>query len=201
MTSIGGPYCHVGSCHCTNGYWQCCYILSGFRAEELKHHNAHIVQCYCPWHYCACKICCLCGELCWSDRTYNGQNSAWKFKNDLLPWKLSLSLHMWKPDHIYVYHWWCKYAFLYVSASRLLDFVTSLWYSFDYFKEFERSRAFLYLNEVKGRFQATYGSRAETAIAYSMNNDFSMTMAHEMVSFVYISFSCLCVLFCFIYII
>lgn len=48
-------------------------------------------------------------------------------------------------------------------------------------QEFERSRAFLYLNEVKRRFQSLYGSRAETAIAYSMNNEFAPTMASEMV--------------------
>ncbi|KAJ1519341.1 hypothetical protein ONE63_004638 [Megalurothrips usitatus] len=46
--------------------------------------------------------------------------------------------------------------------------------------EFERSRAFLFLNEVMRRFQSAYGSRVETAIAYSMNSDFSQTLASEM---------------------
>uniref|UniRef100_A0A1B6E5M8 Vesicle-associated membrane protein 7 n=1 Tax=Clastoptera arizonana TaxID=38151 RepID=A0A1B6E5M8_9HEMI len=46
--------------------------------------------------------------------------------------------------------------------------------------EFERSRAFLYLNEIKRRFKSTYGSRAETAIAYAMNSEFSPILANEM---------------------
>ncbi|XP_046394531.1 vesicle-associated membrane protein 7 [Ischnura elegans] len=46
--------------------------------------------------------------------------------------------------------------------------------------EFERSRAFLYLNEIKRRFNSTYGARAQTAIAYSMNTDFSKVLANEM---------------------
>ncbi|XP_071452865.1 vesicle-associated membrane protein 7 [Hetaerina americana] len=45
---------------------------------------------------------------------------------------------------------------------------------------FERTRAFLYLNEIKNRFNSTYGIRAQTALAYSMNTEFSMVLANEM---------------------
>ncbi|VEN39865.1 unnamed protein product, partial [Callosobruchus maculatus] len=48
------------------------------------------------------------------------------------------------------------------------------------FQEFERSRAFLFLNEIKRRFQSTYGSSVETAIAYAMNSEFSKVLANEM---------------------
>nr|CAH7723831.1 unnamed protein product [Callosobruchus chinensis] len=46
--------------------------------------------------------------------------------------------------------------------------------------EFERSRAFLFLNEIKRRFQSTYGSSIDTAIAYAMNSEFSKVLANEM---------------------
>lgn len=46
--------------------------------------------------------------------------------------------------------------------------------------EFVRSRAFLYLNEIKRRFQTAYGSRADTALAYAMNTEFSQVLANEM---------------------
>ncbi|XP_055894936.1 vesicle-associated membrane protein 7-like isoform X3 [Biomphalaria glabrata] len=46
--------------------------------------------------------------------------------------------------------------------------------------DFERSKAFLFLNEIKRRFQAQYGVRAQTALPYAMNSDFSRTMASQM---------------------
>lgn len=48
-------------------------------------------------------------------------------------------------------------------------------------QDFERSRAFSFLNEVKKRFQTTYGSRAQTALPYAMNSEFSSTLAAQMV--------------------
>lgn len=53
--------------------------------------------------------------------------------------------------------------------------------SVDCVQEFERSRAFSFLNEVKKRFQTTYGSRAQTALPYAMNSEFSSTLAAQMV--------------------
>lgn len=46
--------------------------------------------------------------------------------------------------------------------------------------EFERSRAFLYLNEIKRRFCSTYGLTSDHAIAYAMNSEFSAVLANEM---------------------
>ncbi|OWF54864.1 vesicle-associated membrane protein 7-like [Mizuhopecten yessoensis] len=46
--------------------------------------------------------------------------------------------------------------------------------------DFERSKAFLFLNEVKRRFQAQYGVRAQTALPYAMNSEFSRVMASQM---------------------
>lgn len=51
-------------------------------------------------------------------------------------------------------------------------------------KDFERSRAFSFLSEVKKRFQTTYGSRAQTALPYAMNSEFSSTLAAQMVSMI-----------------
>lgn len=53
--------------------------------------------------------------------------------------------------------------------------------TFVYLKEFQRSKAFFFLNEIKRRFQATYGHRASNAIAYSMNSEFAPILASEMV--------------------
>ncbi|KAF7287897.1 hypothetical protein GWI33_000244 [Rhynchophorus ferrugineus] len=46
--------------------------------------------------------------------------------------------------------------------------------------EFERSRAFLFLNEIKRRFQAHYGPNTDNAIAYSLNTEFARVLANEM---------------------
>ncbi|BFZ24289.1 hypothetical protein BsWGS_27328 [Bradybaena similaris] len=48
--------------------------------------------------------------------------------------------------------------------------------------EFERSKAFLFLSEIKRRFQSQYGVRAQTALPYAMNSDFSRIMATNMKS-------------------
>ncbi|XP_033290028.1 vesicle-associated membrane protein 7-like [Orcinus orca] len=44
--------------------------------------------------------------------------------------------------------------------------------------DFERSRAFNFLNEIK-RFQTTYGSRAQTVLPYAMNSEFSSVLAAQ----------------------
>lgn len=46
--------------------------------------------------------------------------------------------------------------------------------------EFERGRAFSFLNEIKKRFQGTYGARAQTALPFAMNCDFSRVLATQM---------------------
>ncbi|PKU30983.1 vesicle-associated membrane protein 7 isoform x2 [Limosa lapponica baueri] len=47
-------------------------------------------------------------------------------------------------------------------------------------QDFERSRAFNFLNEIKKRFQTTYGSRAQTALPYAMNSEFSSVLAAQL---------------------
>ncbi|KAH8299730.1 hypothetical protein KR044_005057 [Drosophila immigrans] len=49
--------------------------------------------------------------------------------------------------------------------------------------EFERSRAFLYLADIKQKFIHTYGLQVATAIAYAMNTEFSKIMCQRMVYF------------------
>nr|CAD7409579.1 unnamed protein product [Timema poppensis] len=66
-----------------------------------------------------------------------------------------------------------SYLFHYICESRIIYMCITD-------DEFERSRAFLYLNEIKRRFKSTYGSRAETALAYAMNTEFSPVLANEM---------------------
>ncbi|XP_076237730.1 vesicle-associated membrane protein 7 [Calliopsis andreniformis] len=46
--------------------------------------------------------------------------------------------------------------------------------------DFQKSRAFLYLTEIKRRFMAAYGPGVHTAVAYSMNTDFGRVLANEM---------------------
>lgn len=38
----------------------------------------------------------------------------------------------------------------------------------------------MFLNEIKRRFQSSYGPSADTAIAYAMNSEFSKVLANEM---------------------
>uniref|UniRef100_A0A914VU18 Vesicle-associated membrane protein 7 n=1 Tax=Plectus sambesii TaxID=2011161 RepID=A0A914VU18_9BILA len=49
--------------------------------------------------------------------------------------------------------------------------------------EFERSRAFAYLAEIKRRFEMIYGARVMTALPYAMNSDFAPVLAAEMRGF------------------
>ncbi|BES99357.1 unnamed protein product [Nesidiocoris tenuis] len=66
--------------------------------------------------------------------------------------KLSLS------HNSYLFHYICEKRIVYMCITD---------------DEFERSRAFLFLNEIKRRFKSSFGDRAQTAIAYAMNNEFS----------------------------
>lgn len=62
----------------------------------------------------------------------------------------------------------------------IMQALTSI-YNKDLFQDFQRSRAFLYLNEIKRRFLAVYGQGAQTALAYAMNTEFGRVLANEMV--------------------
>uniref|UniRef100_A0A4W2FHY8 AP-3 complex subunit delta-1 n=1 Tax=Bos indicus x Bos taurus TaxID=30522 RepID=A0A4W2FHY8_BOBOX len=54
------------------------------------------------------------------------------------------------------------------------------WCGGNFLEDFERSRAFNFLNEIKKRFQTTYGSRAQTALPYAMNSEFSSVLAAQL---------------------
>ncbi|KAL5012755.1 hypothetical protein ScPMuIL_011306 [Solemya velum] len=66
-----------------------------------------------------------------------------------------------------------SYLFHYVSEDRIVYLCITD-------DDFERSKAFLFLNEVKRRFQTQYGVRAQTALPYSMNSEFSRVIASQM---------------------
>ncbi|KAF5289933.1 hypothetical protein FQA39_LY14942 [Lamprigera yunnana] len=65
----------------------------------------------------------------------------------------------------YLFHYICQNKIIYMCITD---------------DEFERSRAFLFLNEIKRRFQASYGSNIDTAIGYAMNSEFASILGNEM---------------------
>jgi len=66
-----------------------------------------------------------------------------------------------------------SYLFHYICADKLIYMCITD-------DEFERSRAFIYLSEIKKKFLSTYGLTAATALAYAMNTEFSRVIANEM---------------------
>ena len=48
---------------------------------------------------------------------------------------------------------------------------------------FDKSRAFLFLADIKQKFIFTYGLQVATAIAYAMNTEFSKVLAQQMTYF------------------
>lgn len=65
----------------------------------------------------------------------------------------------------YLFHYICEDSIIYMCITD---------------DAFQRSRAFLYLTEIKRRFVAAYGQGAQTAFAYAMNSDFGTVLAIEM---------------------
>lgn len=65
----------------------------------------------------------------------------------------------------YLFHYICENRIIYMCITD---------------DDFQRSRAFLYLNEIKRRFHAAYGQGAQTALAYAMNSEFSRVLSNEM---------------------
>ncbi|XP_029627974.1 vesicle-associated membrane protein 7-like isoform X2 [Salmo trutta] len=53
------------------------------------------------------------------------------------------------------------------------------WCGGNFLEDFERSCAFSFLGEVKKRFQTSYSSRAQTALPYAMNSEFSSTLSSQ----------------------
>ncbi|XP_037677976.1 vesicle-associated membrane protein 7 isoform X3 [Choloepus didactylus] len=66
---------------------------------------------------------------------------------------------------VYLFHYICQDRIVYLCITN---------------DDFERSRAFNFLNEIKKRFQTTYGSRAQTALPYAMNSEFSSVLAAQL---------------------
>ncbi|KAG6803394.1 vesicle-associated membrane protein 7 [Apis laboriosa] len=66
-----------------------------------------------------------------------------------------------------------QYLFHYICENNIIYMCTTD-------ADFQRSRAFLYLAEMKGRFLAAYGQDAQTAVPYAMNTDFARTLASTM---------------------
>ncbi|CAH1777508.1 unnamed protein product [Owenia fusiformis] len=66
-----------------------------------------------------------------------------------------------------------SYLFHYITEDRIIYLCISD-------DDFERSRAFLYLNDIKRKFSMQYGARAQTALPFSMDSDFSRVLASQM---------------------
>ncbi|XP_057367101.1 vesicle-associated membrane protein 7-like isoform X2 [Daphnia carinata] len=69
-----------------------------------------------------------------------------------------------------------SYLFHYILQNRIIYLCISD-------DEFERSRAFLFLNEIKKKFTYTFGEHAYSALPYAMNMEFSKTLAGLMKHF------------------
>ncbi|GJQ64884.1 Vamp7 [Trypoxylus dichotomus] len=65
------------------------------------------------------------------------------------------------------------YLFHYVSESNIIFLCITD-------DAFQRSRAFLFLNEIKRRFRTTYGYNIENVMPYAMNTEFARVLANEM---------------------
>ncbi|ELU01615.1 hypothetical protein CAPTEDRAFT_163659 [Capitella teleta] len=66
-----------------------------------------------------------------------------------------------------------SYLFHYITENRIVFLCITD-------DDFERSKAFAYLGEVKRRFESQFGNRAQTALPYSMNSEFSPVMSAQM---------------------
>ncbi|CAH2229709.1 jg2259 [Pararge aegeria aegeria] len=66
-----------------------------------------------------------------------------------------------------------NYLFHYIAENKLVYFCITD-------DKFQRSRAFLFLNEIKRRFVSAFGDTAQTAIPYAMNSEFARVLATEM---------------------
>ncbi|XP_077843869.1 vesicle-associated membrane protein 7 isoform X4 [Macaca mulatta] len=84
----------------------------------------------------------------------------------------------------YLFHYICQDRIVYLcitdDVSNLKTYCYLTISVLISFQDFERSRAFNFLNEIKKRFQTTYGSRAQTALPYAMNSEFSSVLAAQL---------------------
>lgn len=77
------------------------------------------------------------------------------------------------PENVKMTYTHGSYLFHYISEKKIIYLCITD-------DDFERSKAFLYLNEIRRRFETQYGDRAQTALPYAMNSDFSRTLAAQM---------------------
>ncbi|KXJ23978.1 vesicle-associated membrane protein 7 [Exaiptasia diaphana] len=80
------------------------------------------------------------------------------------------------PDNSKLTYTQGSYLFHYISEDRIIYLCITD-------DNFERSRAFHFLNEIKRRFQTAYHGRAQTALPYAMNSEFSRVLSAEMKRF------------------
>jgi len=66
-----------------------------------------------------------------------------------------------------------SYLFHYISEKRIIFMCITE-------DNYERSKAFAFLSEIKKRFMNQYGERVFTALPYAMNSDFSSTLMAQM---------------------
>lgn len=66
-----------------------------------------------------------------------------------------------------------EYYFHYICENRIIYMLITL-------GDFERSKAFAFLTEIKKRFLIQYGERVYTALPYAMNSDFASTLSAQM---------------------
>ncbi|KAL2727350.1 vesicle-associated membrane protein 7-like [Vespula squamosa] len=76
----------------------------------------------------------------------------------------------------YLFHYICEDSIIYMCITDDVHKNLKTYVIFD----FQRSRAFLFLNEIKRRFLTVYGAGAQTAVAYAMNTEFGRVLANEM---------------------
>ncbi|XP_076619229.1 vesicle-associated membrane protein 7 [Colletes latitarsis] len=65
----------------------------------------------------------------------------------------------------YLYHYICYNNIIYMCITD---------------NEFQKTRAFMYLTEIKKMFLTIYGDGAQTAVAYAMNTEFSEVLDNQM---------------------
>ncbi|XP_073834577.1 vesicle-associated membrane protein 7 [Musca autumnalis] len=83
--------------------------------------------------------------------------------------KITLDNHKLTYSHgDYLIHYVCENKLIYMCITD---------------SEFERTRAFLFLTDIKQKFIHTYGLQVATAIAYAMNTEFSKVLAQQMTFF------------------
>lgn len=66
-----------------------------------------------------------------------------------------------------------SYLFHYISEDRLIYMCITD-------DDFERARAFLFLNDIKQRFQTQYGAGAQSALSFAVNSEFSRVLMNQM---------------------